>query len=68
MKQSWEQLNLPVSEQIFNYPIEIQECVFAYLTQMNEKEKKAYVIAKDHLGTSFNIIKSTGYINWKKKN
>ena len=31
------------------------------------KERKVYNIAKEHLGTSFNILKSVGYINWKKK-
>jgi len=24
------------------------------------------MIAKDHLGTSFNILRSTGYIEWLK--
>ena len=37
-----------------------------YLIQMNESQKKAYLIAKDHLGTSFNILKSNGFIEWKK--
>jgi len=36
-----------------------------YLIQMNESQKKAYLIAKDHLGTSFNILKSNGFIEWK---
>jgi len=41
--------------------------VIEYMDQMNEKEKKAYAIAMEHLGTSFDIIKSNGYLNWKKK-
>lgn len=36
-----------------------------YLIQMTETQKKAYLIAKDHLGTSFNILKSNGFIEWK---
>ena len=36
-----------------------------YINQMNESQKKAYLIAKDHLGTSFNILKSNGFIEWK---
>ena len=36
-----------------------------YLIQMTESQKKAYLIAKDHLGTSFNIVKSNGFIEWK---
>jgi hypothetical protein len=41
--------------------------VIEYMDQMNEKEKKACAIAMEHLGTSFDIIKSNGYLNWKKK-
>jgi hypothetical protein len=37
-----------------------------YLSQLTEIQKQAYLIAKDHLGSSFNIIKSNGYIQWKK--
>jgi hypothetical protein len=32
---------------------------------MNESQKKAYLIAKDHLGSSFNILKSNGFSEWK---
>ena len=34
---------------------------------LNAQEKKTLEIAKDHLGTSFNIKKSIGYITWKTK-
>jgi len=37
-----------------------------YLDSMTEKERKAYEIAKDHLGMSFQIEKSIGYINFVK--
>ena len=37
-----------------------------YLKSLNEQERKTLKIAKDHLGTSFNIKKSIGYLNWKK--
>ena len=39
-----------------------------YISQMNSKEKIAYHIAMDHLGTSFNLKKSIGYKEWLKKN
>ena len=32
-----------------------------YIASMSEKEKIAYLIAKEHLGTSFDIQKSIGY-------
>jgi hypothetical protein len=38
-----------------------------YIDQLSDKERKVYNIAKEHLGTSFNILKSVGYINWKNK-
>jgi hypothetical protein len=37
-----------------------------YLESMSDKERKAYEIAKDHLGMSFQIEKSIGYINFIK--
>tara|TARA_B110000444_G_scaffold192336_1_gene182241 strand:+ start:205 stop:375 length:171 start_codon:yes stop_codon:yes gene_type:complete len=39
-----------------------------FLNGLNEREKIALNIAKDMLGTSFNIKKSIGYIKWKKEN
>jgi len=38
-----------------------------YLTSLNDKERKAYEIAKQHLKSSFNIQKSIGYINYNSK-
>ena len=36
-----------------------------YLKSLNEQERKTLEISKDHLGTSFNIRRSIGYITWK---
>jgi transcriptional regulator CtsR len=36
-----------------------------YLKSLNEQERRTLEIAKDHLGTSFNIRRSIGYITWK---
>jgi hypothetical protein len=38
-----------------------------YVESLSEKELKAYHIAKSHLGTSFSLEKSKGFIDWKKK-
>jgi hypothetical protein len=38
-----------------------------YLTQLTPFEKSAYKIAKSHLGTSFNLKKSNGYLKWISK-
>lgn len=40
-----------------------------YIDSLNEKEKKAYEIAKSHLGSTFHLKKSNGYIqNMQSKN
>ena len=38
-----------------------------YLAQLDETQLKAHAIAKSHLGTSFNLKKSNGFIEWIKK-
>jgi len=38
-----------------------------YLQSLNEKEYKAYLIAKEHLGDSFQLEKSNGFIEWISK-
>lgn len=42
--------------------------IIAYITQLTETEKQAYMIAYQHLGTSFNILNSNGYKDYIKKN
>lgn len=49
-------------------PVETQVNVTNYLEQLNPIEVKAYNIAKEHLGTSFNLLRSNGYNNWLKSN
>ena len=41
-----------------------QKLVVAYLEQLTPIERMAYKIGIDHLGTSFNLLKSNGYISW----
>jgi hypothetical protein len=38
-----------------------------YLAQLDDIQKKAHDIAKQHLGTSYNIAKSNGYMDWRKQ-
>lgn len=42
-------------------PIEV-----AYIESLNDKERKAYAIAESHLGSSFDLSKSSGFIKWKR--
>ena len=60
-------LKLPLPNSIFSYPQETQHDIYNYLSQMDEINQKAYIIAFNHLGTSFHITRSIGYIEWKKK-
>ena len=39
-----------------------------YIKSMTEKEYKAYMIAKSHLGSSFDLSKSVGFIQWSANN
>lgn len=39
-----------------------------YMSQFNEQQLKAFTLAKNHLGSSFNIYKSNGFIEWKNAN
>jgi hypothetical protein len=38
-----------------------------YVESLSPKEYKSYLIAKSHLGTSFHLEKSVGFLKWKKK-
>jgi hypothetical protein len=50
------------------YDMAIQESLIKYLKHLDIIERKAYIIGKEHLGSSFNILKSNGYNDWKKNN
>lgn len=54
-------------EDFSKYPQDVQDSILKYLEQLGDKERIAYSIAKEHLGTSFNVTKSIGYITWKKE-
>ena len=43
---------------------EQEKSVEYYQTQMTDLERKTMLIAQDHLGTSFNMEKSTGYLKY----
>jgi hypothetical protein len=57
---------IPIPSIIYSYDDIKQKEIYQYLTHLmkNEQQKKAYVIAYDHLGSSFNIYKSNGFKEW----
>lgn len=48
------------------YSEDIKQLVNTYIHSLTETDYKAYLIAKQHLGSSFNILKSNGFMKWKK--
>ena len=46
----------------------LQKQLDEYIKQLTSKEVVAYNIAKDFLGSSFNLEKSIRFQNWLKKN
>jgi hypothetical protein len=54
------------TDNLEKYPEEVRQSIIKYLEQLGDKERIGYSIAKEHLGTSFDVAKSIGYITWKK--
>ena len=64
MNDELNKLQLPISDEILHSDEETKKKVFQYLSQLTEVEKKTYIIAYSHLGTSFDILRSNGYSRW----
>ena len=45
-----------------------EDIIKQYIQSLDDMEKLAYKIAEDDLGSSFDITKSIGFLNWIKKN
>lgn len=58
--------NLELPSNMSNYDENTQKLIIEYLTQLSDLEIKAYKIAKAHLGSSFNLVKSNGFCDWIK--
>jgi hypothetical protein len=62
----FSQLHLNIPQEVYSVTTEKQQEIFEYLKNMDENDKKAYLIALDHLGSSFNIYRSNGFKDWKQ--
>ena len=60
------EIGMDIPDIVFSYSVDVKENVLEYLKNLGEKERIAYKIAYSHLGTSVNIIRSTGYVEWIK--
>jgi hypothetical protein len=63
----FDSLDLSIPNIISIYSKDNQQEIYEYLKSLNEMQRKAYLIAINHLGTSFNILKSNGFKEWKTK-
>lgn len=63
----FSKIDLPIPESVYSLSKDKQIEIYNYLCHMDDMHKKAYVIAKNHLGTSFNILRSNGFKEWSKK-
>lgn len=61
------ELDIPLPPNFENYNDTVKENIIKYLKQLDKIEKQAYCIGINHLGTSFNLVKSNGYNDWIKK-
>ena len=62
------ELGLELPNNFQSYSEETQELIINYLKHLDTIERQAYTIGKRHLGTSFNVVKSNGFLYWKKNN
>jgi hypothetical protein len=68
-RQSIElEIGLELPNSFEKYDDDTKESIIKYLKHLDAIERKAYTIGKSHLGSSFNVIKSNGYNDWKKNN
>jgi hypothetical protein len=59
-------LNITIPEIVKIYSVEKQREIFDYLSHLDEQNIKAYNIALNHLGSSFDILRSNGFKEWKQ--
>ena len=53
-----------IIKEVEKFPHE-KENIEKYLKELNEIEWKAFLLAREFLKTSFHLLKSNGYIEWK---
>ena len=59
-------LGLKIPALVYTMPPEKQKEIYDYLVQLDDHNRRAYTIAENHLGTSFNIYRSNGFNEWLK--
>lgn len=62
------EIGIELPDNFEKYDENTQHLIVNYLKHLDNIERKAYMIGKIHLGSSFNVVKSNGFIDWKKNN
>jgi len=62
----FQSLGIEISDILKSYPSESQREIFEYLSSLDAINRKCYVIAFEHLGSSFNIARSNGFKEWQQ--
>jgi hypothetical protein len=60
------ELGLELPNNFEKYQENTQKLIVNYLKHLDTIERQAYTIGKKHLGSSFNVVKSNGFIDWMK--
>jgi hypothetical protein len=62
----FKELDIVFNENIYekNQTEELWINLTKYLNELDELQLKALLIAKNHLGTTFNLLRSNGYKEW----
>ena len=60
----------PIIERTIETTVErtLEQLKLLYISSLSKKEKKAYDIAFQHLGSSFTLEKSVGFLEWLRSN
>jgi len=45
----------------------VDQDILAYIASLPDKQRVAYEIAQQHLGTSFTVEKTVGFLRWKRQ-
>lgn len=62
------ELGLELPNNFEKYDPKTQEIIVNYIKHLDTIERQSYTIGKKHLGSSFNVVKSNGFITWMKNN
>lgn len=60
------QTNIKLPDIVKTYPAEKQREILEYLQELDDIHRKAYEIALHHLESSFDILRSNGFQEWKQ--